>query len=189
MTNAGADRVPERRGDDRRVPASVRLGNVVPPEDPEDWTRPLTWVAAGGMLAAPLVALAWFIAAPPLDSTRALPLSYAVAIAVAVGATATGATQQGAARALLATLGSALFAALALVIVGVVTAGERQVGQASPTLAHAAAGAVAGIASGATAAIVAGVVARLRGRWLRLLPPLAAGCVIAYGVVGALLGG
>ena len=38
--------------DEDLVPVSVRLGEVVPPEDPEDWTRPLTWVAALGMLAA-----------------------------------------------------------------------------------------------------------------------------------------
>jgi cysteinyl-tRNA synthetase len=37
-------------GDDDLVPVSVQLGNVVPPEDPEDWTRPLTWAAAAGML-------------------------------------------------------------------------------------------------------------------------------------------
>ena len=44
--------------DDDLVPVSVRLGAVVPPEDPEDWTRPLTWVAALGMLAGPILALA-----------------------------------------------------------------------------------------------------------------------------------
>ena len=53
--------------DDELVPVSVRLGNVVPPEDPEDWTQPLTWVAAAGMLAAPLVALLWFWLFPPAD--------------------------------------------------------------------------------------------------------------------------
>ena len=47
-----------RAPDDDVVPVSVRLGEVVPPEDPEDWTRPLTWVAAGGMLVGPIVALA-----------------------------------------------------------------------------------------------------------------------------------
>ena len=44
------------------VPVSVRLGNVVPPEDPEDWTQPLTWVAAAGMLAAPTSDLAVVLA-------------------------------------------------------------------------------------------------------------------------------
>ena len=51
--------------DDDLVPVSVRLGEVVPPEDPEDWTRPLTWVVALGMLAGPAVAFAWFALAPP----------------------------------------------------------------------------------------------------------------------------
>ncbi|HEX6129281.1 MAG TPA: hypothetical protein VF071_09700, partial [Candidatus Limnocylindria bacterium] len=50
---------------DDLVPVSVRLGEVVPPEDPEDWTKPLTWVAAAGMLLGPLVALGWFVAARP----------------------------------------------------------------------------------------------------------------------------
>ena len=59
--------------DDDLVPVSVRLGEVVPPEDPEDWTRPLTWVAAFGMLAGPIVALAWFLVAPPEDAAARSP--------------------------------------------------------------------------------------------------------------------
>ena len=55
MSGPVAEPIPE---DDDDVPVSVRLGTVVPPEDPEDWTRPLTWVAAVGMLAAPAVAAA-----------------------------------------------------------------------------------------------------------------------------------
>ena len=65
--------------DDDLVPVSVRLGAVVPPEDPEDWTRPLTWVAALGMLAGPITALAWFVIAPPGESHPALPATYVVA--------------------------------------------------------------------------------------------------------------
>lgn len=172
---------------DDLVPASVRLGNVVPPEDPEDWTRPLTWVAALGMLAAPLLTLAWYIAAPPLDARSATPLTAGVAGALAAGAAATGATQIGGVRAGTATLGAALFGALAVILLGVVMAGERQVGSASPTLAHAFVAAVAGVAGAALAAIVAAVVARLRSRWLRLLPPLLAGVAVAVGVVGVLL--
>ena len=53
------------------TPASVRLGEVVPPEDPEDWGRPLTWVVAAGMLVAPAVGAAWFATAGPTEpSTR-----------------------------------------------------------------------------------------------------------------------
>ena len=47
--------------EEEEVPVSVRLGGVVPPEDPEDWSRPLTWVAAIGMLAGPLAAVAWIV--------------------------------------------------------------------------------------------------------------------------------
>ncbi len=85
--------------DDDLVPVSVRLGAVVPPEDPEDWTRPLTWVAALGMLAGPITALAWFVISPPGESHPALPATYVVAALMTGGAAATGATQQGRARA------------------------------------------------------------------------------------------
>ena len=70
--------------DDDLVPVSVRLGAVVPPEDPEDWTRPLTWVAALGMLAAPIVAVAWFVIAPPTGRARR-PGDHLVAAALAGG--------------------------------------------------------------------------------------------------------
>jgi hypothetical protein len=72
--------------DEDLVPVSVRLGEVVPPEDPEDWTRPLTWVAALGMLAAPILVLGWFLAAPPQDAARGLPATGLVAVALAAGA-------------------------------------------------------------------------------------------------------
>lgn len=173
-------------GDDL-VPASVRLGNVVPPEDPEDWSRPLTWVAALGMLAAPLVTLAWFMAASPLDAERGVPLTSVVAACLAGGAAATGATQIGVARAWTATVGAALFGALGVILLGVVMAGERQVGVASPSLAHAFVASVGGIVGAGMGALVAAVVARLGSRWLRLLPPLLAGVVVAVGVVGVLL--
>ena len=81
--------------DEYAAPISVRLGNVVPPEDPEDWTRPLTWVAAVGMLVAPLVTLAWFAAGPPADAIHAVPATYAVAISLAAGAAATAPPRSG----------------------------------------------------------------------------------------------
>lgn len=175
------------RPDEELVPVSVRLGEVVPPEDPEDWTRPLTWVAALGMLVGPIAALAWFISAPPPDGAAALPATYVVALAIGAGAAATGATQIGAARAGTATLGAGLFAALATIMVGVVTAGERQVGVASPTLAHAFAAASAGLAGTAAAAIIGAAVAGLGSRLVRFLPALVAGAAVAAGVVGLLL--
>ncbi|MGZ6256772.1 MAG: hypothetical protein ACXWMB_07125, partial [Candidatus Limnocylindria bacterium] len=151
--------------DDDLVPVSVRLGAVVPPEDPEDWTRPLTWVAAIGMLGAPAFAFAWFGFATPLDSGGPSGGTYALGIALVVGAAAAGGTQIGRARAVSGTLGAGLLAALMVVIAGVVTAGERQVGAASPTLAHAVAGSLAGLAGCAPAAVAAGLAA---GRLSRL---------------------
>jgi hypothetical protein len=147
--------------DDDLVPVSVRLGEVVPPEDPEDWTRPLTWVAAIGMLAGPVVAFAWFAMAPP-TSSEPVPATFLVAAVLAGGAAVTGATQQGAARAATATLGAGLFGALVVVILGVAMAGERQVAAASPTLAHAFAAAVAGVVGAIGAAAVAALLASRR---------------------------
>jgi hypothetical protein len=178
MTNDPADDL---------VPVSVRLGQVVPPDDPEDWTRPLTWVAAIGMLAGPIVALAWFVVAAPQDSAAALPPTYLVATSLAAGAAATGATQVGAARAFTATLGAGLFAALVVVILGVVMAGERQVGSASPTLVHAFAAAAAGVAGTADAAIVGAALARLPSRHVRLVPAAVSAIVVSAIVVAVLL--
>ena len=163
------------------VPISVRLGAVVPPEDPEDWTRPLTWVAAIGMLLAPALALAWFVVAAPTDTGTASPGTYAVAIVLAAGAAVAGATQLG--RALTGTLGAGLLAALVVVIAGAATAGERQMGAASPTLAHAVAGALAGLGGVVPAAVagwlVAGSVSRLR----RGLLTAALGALVAAAVL------
>jgi hypothetical protein len=174
-------------GNEDHVPVSVRLGEVVPPEDPEDWTRPLTWVAAIGMLAAPVATLAWFVVSPPTRAGQPEPATLLVAILLAAGAAATGATQQGAARAGTATLGAGLFGALVVVILGAVMAGERQVGIASPTLAHAFAAALAGLAGSAAAAIVAALVARLRSRLVRFVPAAVAGVAVAAPVVLLLL--
>ena len=173
--------------DDDLVPVSVRLGAVVPPEDPEDWTRPLTWVAALGMLAGPILALAWFVAGPPASADSALPATYLVAACLAAGAAATGATQIGAARAGTATLGAGLFGALVIIVLGVVMAGERQVGVASPTLAHAFVASAAGLAGAAVGAVVAAVAARLRSRVVRFVPAVLAGVATTTGVVGVML--
>lgn len=173
--------------DDDPAPVSVRLGEVVPPEDPEDWTRPLTWVAALGMLAAPLVTLAWFMAAPPADADEPRLATYLVALALAGGAAATGATQLGVARAWTSTLAAGLFGALVVIILGVAMAGERQVGAASPTLAHAFAASLAGLAGAAAASAVAAVVARLRSRIARFGAALLAGLAVAGVAVGSVV--
>jgi hypothetical protein len=150
---------------DELVPVSVRLGTVVPPEDPEDWSRPLTWVAAMGMLAAPALALIWFTLAGPLDSGRPVAGTWAVAFALVIGAAAAGGTQIGRMRAFTGTLGAALLAALLVVVVGAVSAGERQVGSASPTLAQAVAASLAGVAGASPAAALGAFTA---GTWSRL---------------------
>jgi hypothetical protein len=155
-------RIPDDGG---LVPVSVRLGNVVPPEDPEDWTRPLTWVAALGMLAAPAIAVGWYIVAAPAESTRPLPGTWAIAIALVVGAAAAGATQIGRLRAFTGTLGAGLLGALLVVAAGAITAGERQIVTASPTVAHSVAAALAGMAGALPAAAAGGVSA---GSWPRL---------------------
>lgn len=164
--------------DDDLVPVSVRLGEVVPPEDPEDWTRPLTWVAALGMLAGPIVTLVWFLVARPSGAPPLLG-TYVVAAALAAGAALTGATQQGVARAWTATLGAGLFGALAVVVIGVVMAGERSVGSFPPTLAHAFAAAIAGLTGAAAAGLIAAVLARRTGRGVRTLVPLGISAAVA----------
>jgi hypothetical protein len=176
------------RPDDDVVPVSVRLGEVVPPEDPEDWTKPLTWVAAAGMLVAPLVAVAWFVVAPPDANHPAVAGTWLVAAALAAGAVVTGATQQGVARSWTATVAAALFAGLVVIVIGVAMAGERQVGSASPTVAHAFGAVVAGLVGALTASLVAAFVAQTTSRWPRLLVPGAVAVVVALVLVGALMG-
>ena len=172
--------------DDELVPVSVRLGAVVPPEDPEDWTRPLTWVAALGMLAAPAVALAWFTLAGPTDTTHPVAATWGVAVTLVAGAAASGGTQLGRMRAFTGTLGAGLLAALLVVIAGAVTAGERQVGSASPTLAHALAASLAGLAGASPAAALGAFTA---GSWPRLWRGVAAaalGIVVTVAVLPGL---
>ncbi len=170
---------------DDGVPISVRLGTVVPPEDPEDWTRPLTWVAAVGMLAAPIVALLGFWIAPPRDSGDLLPGTL-IAAAVVLGGVITGATQIGRVRAFAGTLGAALFGALGSVFVGAIMTSERQVGAASPTIAHAFVGATAGLAGALAASIIAPPLARLPSRFRRVLAPGGIGLAVAI-MAGRLL--
>jgi hypothetical protein len=169
------------------VPVSVRLGEVVPPEDPEDWTRPLTWVAALGMLAAPLATLAWFALAAP-QTTEPVPATSVVAVALAGGAAATGATQQGRTRAFAATLAAALFGALATIALGVGMAGERQTDVASPTLAHAVAASIGGLAGALGAAALAPALAPRSSRLIRWAVAGGASALVAALVVAAFAG-
>jgi hypothetical protein len=153
------------------VPPSVRLGEVVPPEDPEDWTSPLTWLMAAGMLAAPVVGGAWFAAATPTDPAVALGGTAILAAVVAAGAAITGATQRGALRAAMTTIGAALFGALGLVVAGNVVADGASLGVA---VAAASAGGLATV----PAAGVAGLISDRR-RLRRVLSPAVLGGVIA----------
>ena len=102
----GREAPPGGEPDDDLVPISVRLGEVVPPEDPEDWTQPLTWAAAAGMLLAPLVALTWFALSPPAAADHPTAGTWLLAVSLAIGAVVTGATQQGWLRAATATAAS-----------------------------------------------------------------------------------
>jgi hypothetical protein len=179
-TDPGAD-PGARAADDDLVPVSVRLGEVVPPEDPEDWTKPLTWIAAAGMVLGPLAVLAWFAIKTPLAATESEPGTRIAAALLAAGAALTGATQQGRLRAGTATFAAALFGALVVVIIGLSAAGDRQSGIASPTVDHAVGVALAGLAGGLPAAGVAAVVARWRRRSARfVVAALPAGIVAAY---------
>jgi uncharacterized membrane protein YeaQ/YmgE (transglycosylase-associated protein family) len=173
--------------DDDLVPVSVRLGEVVPPEDPEDWTQPLTWMAALGMLLGPLVAFAWFLVAPPADDRIGVG-TFVLAVALVTGAVLTGATQQGWLRAATATVASALFAALVTIVVGAALAGERQLGFASPTVAHAFGATLAGLAGALVASPLAARFAGAGSRWPRLLTPAAVGSGVALLLLPFLFG-
>jgi hypothetical protein len=182
---AGGEGPPE---EDDLVPISVRLGQVVPPEDPEDWTRPLTWVAAAGMLVAPAVALAWFWIGPPTSHHPAQTGTYVLACALAAGAALTGATQQGALRAAAGTVAAGLFGAVMVVLVGAALAAERPLGSAPPTVAHAFGAAVAGLGGAGAAAPLAALLAAAHARVPRIVGPGAVGAGVALLLVGALLG-
>lgn len=174
--------------EDDLVPVSVRLGNVVPPEDPEDWTRPLTWAAAAGMLLGPLVALAWFVLWTP-DRLAILPGSFLLAAATGAGAALTGSTQQGVVRAVTATLAAALFGALVDIIAGALTTPTRQAVEASPTLGQAFGGAAAGFAGAIAAAGLAGALAHVRSGSARALAPAAVAVGVAILLVPVIFGG
>jgi FtsH-binding integral membrane protein len=154
------------------IPPSVRLGEVVPPEDPEDWGRPLTWVVAAGMLAAPVAGAIWFAVAEPTEPARVLTGTAALAAAVAGGAAITGATQRGGVRAAVTTIGAALFSAL-----GVIVAASLVGGGASTAVATAAA--VCGGFGSVPAAGVAGLVADA-SRLRRFLSPALIGGLVAF---------
>jgi hypothetical protein len=174
--------------DDDAVPISVRLGTVVPPEDPEDWTQPLTWVAAFGMLLGPIVAVLWFWLSPPADSATLSAGTFLLAGSLVLGGVITGVTESGSVRVFAGTLGAALFGALVIVIVGAAMAGQRQVGTASPTLAHAFVGAVSGLTGAVAASTVGPALVRLPSLPRRVAVPAAIGVAVAVVVARLLVG-
>jgi predicted membrane-bound dolichyl-phosphate-mannose-protein mannosyltransferase len=159
-------------GDRPDVPISVQLGEVVPPEDPEDWGQPLTWVVAAGMLVAPLAAVAWFIVAAPTDPASAVTGTSLLAGVVAAGAAVTGATQRGVRRAAFATIGAGLFAALGVVVAGSVVADGASLGVA---VAAATSGGFGCVPAAGLAALLADA-PRLR----RFLSPALVGGAVAF---------
>jgi hypothetical protein len=159
-------------------PIEVRVGEIVAPEHAGDWRRPRTWVAALGMLAAPLLALAWFTFLPPSSPSEPALFTGALAAAVVSGGVVTGITQRGTRWAVAATVGAALFAALATVIVGAISAGERQVVSASPNVVHAFVAAVGGSTGAAAAAPLMAVAASA---------PRAGHLAVAAAVIGSMV--
>jgi len=161
------------------VPPSVQLGEVVPPEDPEDWRKPLTWVVAAGMLAAPLWAAVWFALAPPTNPYAVPAGVMALAMVVASGAVVVGASQRGALRALLGTLGAGLFAALGVIVVGSAVASSTALGTAVVAAA-------CGMIGVFPAAAIGGALSDT-GRGRRLASPIVAGALTALIAVQVLL--
>jgi xanthine/uracil permease len=66
-------------------------------------------------------------------------------------------------------------------------AGERQVGNASPTLAHAFAAGLAGLAGSLAAAAVAVAASRLRSRLARFVPAAVTGAAVSLVALGWLM--
>lgn len=175
----------ESAADDER-PISVRLGQVVPPEDPEDWTRPLTWVAALGMLAAPLAAAGWFLLWPPRDVGPAEVGTWVLAVLLAAGGVLTGITQRGSWRAFAGTAGAALFAGVAMVAVAA-SIGGRMADGVSPALSHATAAAVGGVVGAFAASPLMALFATHRSRIRLTAVPLALGSCAAIAVAALLM--
>jgi len=172
---------------DESVPISVRLGTVVPPEDPEDWRRPLTWVAAAGMLLAPALVVVWFVLAPPAQSARPVAATWLIAGAVVLGGVLTGTTQLRPAWAAAATLGSALFAALLIVLYAVAVSPEVRAGTSAPAFAQALSGSAAGLGGALVSATLMPAFSRMRSRVRRGLAPAAIGIAVSAILVRLLL--
>jgi FtsH-binding integral membrane protein len=165
--------------EDDAVPVSVRLGTVVPPEDPEDWTRPLTWVAATGMLLGPLVALAWFLVAPPTEAADPVPGTWIVAAALVAGAVLTGETQRRPGWRFAGTLGCGLFGALLTVLFATILFHRTGLLADAPGLVHAFVASTAGTAGALAASTLMPALAGMPSRLRRAGAPAAIGIAVA----------
>lgn len=165
---------------DDDLPVSVRLGEVVPPEDPEDWTRPLTWAVALGLVAPAVLAAGWLWLAPPSSPPELTAVALGVAAAVGGGAGLAGATQRGWMRAGAGTLVAALFGSLATVIVTAgAGAGARD---------HVLLGILGGAIGAAGAALVLAALRRVGtggALWVGALTGAAAGAAVTWMLLGA----
>lgn len=164
---------------DESVPVSVRLGTVVPPEDPEDWRRPLTWVAALGMLLGPIVAFAWFVLAPPAGSRAPAPGTWLVAAALVAGGVLTGGTQIRPGWRFAGTLGGGLFGALVTIVLAGILGPRTGLSGNAPLAAQAFAAAVAGVAGALAASTLMPLLVRIRSRARRVVVPAAVGIAVS----------
>ncbi|MGH2427580.1 MAG: hypothetical protein ACRDGV_01660, partial [Candidatus Limnocylindria bacterium] len=92
-------------------------------------------------------------------------------------------------RAFAGTAAAGLFGALVTVVLGVVMAGERQTGAASPTLAHAFVASLAGFTGAVAAAAVAPALVRLPSRLSRAAAAVPVGVAVSLLVVPLVMGG
>lgn len=170
----------------------MRVGEVVEPEGPEDWRRPLTWLAAAGMLAAPIAAFGWLGLVPP-EQPRLAPGAWLVAGLLPAGSAVTASTQRGPLRAVAAALGAALFAALLTLVVASSLAGELAREGAPSLLAHVVPALAAGALGVLLAAAASGATAERRSRLARACVPGALGTGLALlllpAAAGALMAG
>lgn len=162
---------------------------MIPPEDPEDWRRRLTWQIAAGMLAAPLASLAWFLGWPPSSASEPMIATYLVASILAGGSALAGSTQRGSIRTMLATVGVGLFEALGVVLVASIVTGGRAVGEATPEVAQGLTAALAGMGGALAAASLGALLADRATAMRRFASPALAGAITAVIFVGVLLPG
>ncbi len=177
---------------ERPAEVEVRVGEVVEPEGPEDWRRPLTWLAAAGMLAAPIAALGWLGLVPP-EQPRLAAGAWLVAGLLPAGSALTASTQRGPLRAVAAALGAGLFAALLTLVLASSLAGEPARQGAPSLLAHVVPALAAGGIGVLLAAAASGATADRRARLARAGVPGAVGAGLALlllpAIAGAVLAG